>query len=225
MAFNKTILFLGTLVIVNTSCIYSQRVQKQISICLDKNKSNTEYGINTNGYFNTYTLQTLGIYNPETKMYDYSHGKLDTVYWQFILYPNGMCINLINFSTRDEGVGYKSSLDSLEPFLLNISNDKEKREKYYERSRWGVYSVKNDTLNIQNMDNGNNLFSTYNAGETYYKIVDSSRLIRLGSRHFARKDVIWINKNKQPEATFVPFESIPTSEQSWLYTKKWIWCK
>lgn len=177
------------------------------------------YALATKEYRRKYT-DTIITYVPKPP---------DTTYWIHIFYPSGFSVDIWSFSeTLPHKDKFHSRRDLLDTQIVNnffriIKTNSRMYKNYLEGFDRGVFEIKGDTMIHQSMVHGNDMFSNWNAGEGYFKIIDSFTLKKIGGRYFYKvSKVKWVKPEYQTYYKFVECNELPPDE-GWLQKLNWIY--
>lgn len=158
---------------------------------------------------NSMKLEMNGYF--EVKEYDENLTQKDTtVYNRIVLYEDGFCVS--NFSPK------------------YFEKNKEKRYGFYRRgTQFGSYQIQNDTLKIHFVESPGGM--SWTDGFIWFEIIDSKRIKQI-ARNFrtpiTEKDLIDYKAKYDNQSSlvgnFVPYDTLPIPNKSWLKNEKWFWC-
>jgi len=154
----------------------------------------------------------------------------DTTYWIHVFYPSGFIVsfwliekNIGNYSST---FSRKSLLDTqlVNSFFRSINLNSKTQKLYRQSFDRGVYRITGDTLHEVSLVHGNDMFSNWNAGEGFYKIMNDTTLLELGGRYIGEKGIKikWDAKAYQTTYQFVHCDILPPDE-GWLQSLNWIY--
>ena len=196
----KYILRLTALSLLLYSCGVPKVIQENFDCYYDKTNTNIDSLINTNGF---YVIKDSSNYPPFYK----------TILFQ----KDGIFFSNLNNSVTNNGGDYINHLKYYTKQLVG------------ERTSTGTYSISNDTIKVQFINNPTPP-KVWGAYEVYYKIIDKNTLVEIDAkllhRHTADDSVgFYLSKKyiKKSAAKFVNIENMPEFN-CWLKEEKWFWC-
>ena len=199
-------------------------IQKNFTNCYCNDSTRLDSLININGY---YVITDL--YNKEQKFFDtnsviYNNPK-DTFYLNIMFFNDGLYVRNFGTSLCD------NNYSCIKQYCKDINEDLSgvKQKEFGDAGYWGCYSIKNDTIIVQQI-NYPSPPCVWIASEIKYKVMDRNTIVEVDSKpiHYMSESD-WKNyfRNKKPTdkdiATFKPLIQKPNSD-CWLKKEDWFWC-
>ena len=93
-------------------------------------------------------------------------------------------------------------------------------------TNWGVYTIKNDTIILNQYDKGSFFGNSWSLSESRCKIIDRQTIKNIYSKSLMKLHESYYENNSPwlngAESHFIATDSLPSSD-CWLKEEKWIW--
>jgi len=166
--------------------------------------------LNVDGYYQYWRKEFIEV-NPKTN-------RRDTFFYNLIFYEDGTF--LYNFSSSSKDL-------NIDEYLKQVTKNG-KGDPFYISFYWGIYKMSHNTIITQCINNSSKArLNPWDAGETWFKIVDRNTLQRLYDKDFRKMspDDILENEKAIANSSFAiyhPAAIIPLP-YTWLKKEKWLW--
>ncbi|MBL7712747.1 MAG: hypothetical protein JNL13_09795 [Chitinophagaceae bacterium] len=139
----------------------------------------------------------------------------DTNQYKIIFYENGLCVS--GWAVYVKTI--KDVYTEIERIINNGSKD-----WFYKTAAWGKYEIRNDTIVTRNIIYGT-LIRPVNVWEVRYKIVNRTTIVQIDEKKLVRTGKHGVQQTEKNDAVyfqanFVPLQTIPVSDYSWLRRQK-----
>jgi hypothetical protein len=119
---------------------------------------------------------------------------------------------------------------------INAEPDWRFLNEYGHRNTWGYYSINGDTIKAQYINHPAPLAQSWKADESNYLIIDKNTILELPRLWHNLKSTLsreelqrsrretFVKEEFGLPSTFVPSDSLPNPNKSWLKNESWFWC-
>lgn len=195
------------------------------TICIDTGK------LRYDGFYLGSRVHNAGRFDSITKYIDYSVYVPDTTYTIHIFYKNGFVSTISElYDSMAQSVRIRKPVapalfdSNILHYFKLLRQSPAVHKMFYTNTFAGAYKICHDTIIEQSMSNGNKTFLTFNAFETFYRIINKDLIIETGYHAMEGKyPVRWQKEEEQHYYHFIPCSMLPPLE-TWIQKKKWIYC-
>jgi len=210
----------------NASSIYINN----FTYCYKNQPTGLDTLLQLNGFYTSMEIKPIILYHKNNQEV------IDTSYYNDMFFKNGICLR--NFGATKNGVSISNN--KISNFFDSINNGKlTNYEKmiFYNGYFWGSYKIVNDTIKAQYIYKPihYSVNDSWRGHEIWYKILNSKYIKEINliplDGFKSKADSIWFYNmystgvNKKAPYNFIPTNTIPSPDSSWIVKEPWFWCK
>jgi len=187
----------------------SKEIKAEFTNRFEGKNSRIREKLNIDGYYQYWRKEFIEV-NPKTN-------NRDTFFYNLIFYEDGTY--LYNFSSSSKDL-------NIDEYLKQVTKNG-KGDPFYISFYWGIYRIAHDTIITQSINNSSGArFNPWDAGETWFRIIDRNTLQRLYDKDFRKMspdDILEREKAIANSSFAIYHPAIIPPPYAWLKKEKWLW--